>query len=110
VGLGQYGALGMAQAGIGWQQIIHNFYSGVSIGTVPDQTVRVYLTQARGNITPRFGGATIEDVSGAALGSVSQDQTATFSRNGRRQHQRHLGQRQCPQLDLAPGVAIFRGK
>ena len=82
VGLGQYGALGMAQAGIGWQQIIHNFYSGVSIGAIPDQTVRVYLTQAGGNITPRFGGATIEDVAGNTLGSVSQDQTATFSRNG----------------------------
>jgi stage II sporulation protein D len=82
VGLGQYGALGMAQAGIGWQQIIHSFYSGVTIGSVPDQTVRVYLTQAGGGITPRSAGAAVEDVSGATLGSVARDQTASFSRNG----------------------------
>ncbi|HXA42666.1 MAG TPA: SpoIID/LytB domain-containing protein [Candidatus Solibacter sp.] len=82
VGLAQYGALGMAQAGIGWQQIIHSFYSGVSIGSVPDQTVRVYLTGAGGAITPRSAPATVQDVSGNVLGHLAQDQTATFSRNG----------------------------
>src|SRR5258708_7918440 len=53
VGLGQYGALGMARAGIGWQQIIHSFYSGVSIGSVPHPVLPVYLTGARGGLTPR---------------------------------------------------------
>jgi stage II sporulation protein D len=81
VGLGQWGAFGMAHAGIGWQQIIHNFYSGVSISTVPDQTVRVYLTKSLGQITPLFGPATIEDVAGNAFGSAPQNQVATFSRN-----------------------------
>ena len=82
VGLGQYGALGMAQAGMGWPQIIHNFYSGVTIGSVPDQTVRVYLTGAGGNISPRLTGATVQDSAGTNLGAVGQDQTVTFSRNG----------------------------
>lgn len=82
VGLGQYGALGMAQAGTGWPQIIHNFYSGVTIGPVPDETVRVYLTQAGGSITPRFSGGTVEDVAGSVLGTVAQDQVVAFSRNG----------------------------
>jgi stage II sporulation protein D len=82
VGLGQYGALGMAQAGMGWAQIVHNFYSGVAIGSVPDQTVRVYLTGAGGNITPRFAGATIQDAAGASFGGVAADQTVNFSRNG----------------------------
>lgn len=82
IGLGQYGALGMASSGIGWQQIIHSFYSGVSISSVPDQTVRVYLTRAGGGITPRSGAASVQDVSGTVLGHVASDQTATFSRNG----------------------------
>jgi stage II sporulation protein D len=82
VGLGQYGALGMAQAGLGWPQIIHNFYSGVTIGPVPDQTVRVYLTRAAGSITPRFTGATVQDTAGTSFGSVGQDQPVSFARNG----------------------------
>jgi stage II sporulation protein D len=86
VGLGQYGALGMAQAGIGWPQIIHSFYTGVTIGTVPDQTVRVYLTGASPpagtTITPRSGGATIVDAMGAPIGGVVPDQPVSFTRNG----------------------------
>jgi stage II sporulation protein D len=72
----------MAHAGIGWQQIIHNFYSGVSISAVPDQTVRVYLTRSLGQITSLFAAATIEDVAGNALGSAPQNQGVAFSRNG----------------------------
>jgi stage II sporulation protein D len=82
VGLGQWGAFGMAHAGIGWQQIVHNFYSGVAISAVPDQTVRVYLTRAQGQITPLFAAATVEDLAGNALGSAPQNQAVTFSRNG----------------------------
>jgi stage II sporulation protein D len=82
VGLAQYGALGMAQAGIGWPQIIQRFYSGVSIGAVPNATIRVYLTRAGGNITPRGGGATIADAAGTTLGTVGPDQPVAFGRNG----------------------------
>src|SRR5258708_16610485 len=64
VGLAQYGALGMAQAGIGWQQIIHSFYSGGSIGSGPDPTVPVSLTGAGGGIPPRAGPGAGQGVSG----------------------------------------------
>jgi stage II sporulation protein D len=108
VGLGQYGALGMAQAGTGWQQIIHNFYTGVSIGGVPDQTVRVYLTAAGGGITPRFSTATVQDVSGNVLGHLAQDQTATFSRNsdGSISASWAGGSAHSTTLRLVPGIAF----
>ena len=86
VGMSQYGALGMAQAGIGWPQIIQHFYSGVTIGTVPDPAVRVYLTgagtPAAVTITPRYGGATMLDSAGTPIASVGPDQAVAFSRNG----------------------------
>jgi stage II sporulation protein D len=81
VGLGQYGALGMAQAGISWPSIVTSFYSGSSIGSTPAQTVRVYLTKAGGTITPQSGGATIQDGGGAVVGSVSDGQPVAFSSN-----------------------------
>ncbi|MFN2466460.1 MAG: SpoIID/LytB domain-containing protein [Candidatus Dormibacteria bacterium] len=81
VGMGQYGALGMAQAGIGWQRIVTSFYSGSSVAVVPDQTVRVFLHAASGNITPHFSGATIEDLAGASLGHVAEGTAVNFTRS-----------------------------
>ena len=81
VGLGQYGALGMAQAGIGWPQILGNFYSGTNIGGVPNETVRVFLSGAGNSVTPRSSSATIQDSAGHNFGTVGQDQTVNFSGN-----------------------------
>lgn len=81
VGLGQYGALGMAQAGIKWPQVISAFYTGTNLAPVPAQTVRVYLHGAGGNITPHFNGATVADSGGATLAHVSADTTVQFTRN-----------------------------
>jgi SpoIID/LytB domain protein len=81
VGLGQYGALGMAQAGIGWQRILTTFYSGTNLALVPDQTVRVRLHAAGSTITPRFSGASIQDQAGAAIAHVGADAAVSFSRN-----------------------------
>ena len=82
VGLGQYGALGMAQAGIGWQRILGAFYSGANLVAVPSQTVRVHLHAAGGNITAKFNGATISDAAGTSLAHVSPGTTVQFTRNG----------------------------
>ena len=82
VGLAQYGALGMAQSGIGWPQIITSFYSGVSISAAPAETVRVYLHSAGRTITPRNAGATIQDGGGGTIGSVGQDQDITMTPQG----------------------------
>jgi stage II sporulation protein D len=79
VGLAQYGALGMAQAGSTWQAIIGHFYSGVSIAGAPDQTVRVWLRSAGSTATALQAGAALEDVAGAVLGRVLAGQTVTFS-------------------------------
>ncbi|MDQ6748507.1 MAG: hypothetical protein M3010_10450, partial [Candidatus Dormibacteraeota bacterium] len=81
VGLGQYGALGMAQAGIGWQRIVTGFYSGANLGTVPDETVRVFLHAARPTITPTFAGAAIQDQGGGTITHVSPGTAVTFLRN-----------------------------
>jgi SpoIID/LytB domain protein len=81
VGLGQYGALGMAQAGIGWQRILTTFYSGTNLAAVPDQTVRVRLHAAGSTITPRFSGASIQDQAGNAIAHIGADAAVTFSRN-----------------------------
>jgi SpoIID/LytB domain protein len=81
VGLGQYGALGMAQAGINWQKIITNFYSGANLGPVPDETVRVHLHAAGSTITARFNGATIQDQAGTSIVHIAMDTAVVFSRN-----------------------------
>ncbi|MGI8608125.1 MAG: SpoIID/LytB domain-containing protein [Candidatus Dormibacteria bacterium] len=80
VGMGQYGALGMAQAGIRWPQIITNFYSGANLTPVPAQTVRVYLHAAGSNISAKFNGATISDASGTSMAHVGVDTTVQFTR------------------------------
>jgi SpoIID/LytB domain protein len=79
VGLAQYGALGMARAGFSWQQIESSFYSGVTLGGTPTQTMRVYLRAAGSPIIPRSAGATIQDASGAVQGAVGPDQAVSFS-------------------------------
>ena len=82
VGLGQYGAMGMAQAGIDWRHIIASFYSGANIASLPaPQTVRVYLHAAGGNITALFNGATIADAAGNNLAHVSVGTTVQFTRS-----------------------------
>ena len=49
IGLGQYGALGYAQRGYPWSQIVSHYYPGTSLATVPagySQTERVLLEPA----------------------------------------------------------------
>ncbi|MFN2462791.1 MAG: SpoIID/LytB domain-containing protein [Candidatus Dormibacteria bacterium] len=82
VGLGQYGALGMAQAGIPWQNIVAHFYSGTSLSGFPAQTVRVLLTRAGGTLTPRFAGAAVYDPGGAVVGHAPAEVAVVFSRGG----------------------------
>lgn len=82
VGLSQYGALGMAQAGFSWQRIVSTFYTGTNISGFPAQTVRVYLTKGGSALTARFAGASVIDPNGATLGHVGTDGTVQFTRSG----------------------------
>lgn len=85
VGLAQFGALGMAQAGRGWQQIVAAFYTGTSLTAIPETpsppVVRVFLHGAGSTVTPRAGVATIQDSSGAVKGTVAQDVAVKFTAN-----------------------------
>jgi stage II sporulation protein D len=56
VGMSQYGAMGYAQHGAGYEQILGHYYSGTALGTTdPNHPVRVLL-QSTGTV--RFSGAT----------------------------------------------------
>jgi stage II sporulation protein D len=46
VGMGQYGALGFAQHGATYDEILAHFYPGTTLGPAPVRFVRVLLTQA----------------------------------------------------------------
>ncbi|HEV3232705.1 MAG TPA: SpoIID/LytB domain-containing protein, partial [Candidatus Dormibacteraeota bacterium] len=79
VGMSQFGALGMAQSGYGWQAILTHFYSGVSIGGSPDQTMRVWLHAAGATVTPEQAPATLQDTTGRVLGTVAAGQGVAMS-------------------------------
>src|SRR6266581_4902087 len=42
-GMSQYGAYGYATHGFGYKDILTHYYTGTTIGTTPDQSVRVLL-------------------------------------------------------------------
>jgi stage II sporulation protein D len=63
VGLSQYGAYGFAQNGVAYPAILAHYYTGTTLGTTPDTTVRVLLQPNKPRV--RFNGAT--DACGAKL-------------------------------------------
>src|SRR3954447_3063626 len=54
-GMSQYGAKGYAENGFGYQAILGHYYTGTTIGTAPDQTVRVLLRPSVRSVS--FSGA-----------------------------------------------------
>jgi stage II sporulation protein D len=61
VGMSQYGAKGYAENGFGYQAILAHYYTGTTLGSIPDQTVRVLLRPSVRSVS--FSGA------GAACGT-----------------------------------------
>jgi SpoIID/LytB domain protein len=55
-GLSQYGAYGFAKLGATYPQILAHYYTGTTLGTTTDTTVRVLLQSRRRSV--RFNGAT----------------------------------------------------
>jgi stage II sporulation protein D len=51
VGMSQYGAHGMAQAGYSYTKILAHYYSGTTIGKAPTKEVRVLLAEGRRAVT-----------------------------------------------------------
>jgi stage II sporulation protein D len=54
-GMSQYGAYGYAKQGTGYAEILSHYYTGTTLGTTPDATIRVLLASRP---TIRFSGAT----------------------------------------------------
>jgi stage II sporulation protein D len=54
-GMSQYGAKGYAEHGFGYQAILAHYYTGTTLGTTPDQTVRVLLRPSVRSVS--FSGA-----------------------------------------------------
>src|SRR2546423_9825113 len=61
VGMSQYGAYGYAKHGFKYDQILTHYYTGTTIGSTNDQSVRVLLLDGVGSV--RFSG------SGSACGA-----------------------------------------
>ena len=53
VGMSQYGALGYAQEGWGYDQILGHYYTGAELGPAPVARVRVLVAEAKGAVTVR---------------------------------------------------------
>lgn len=51
VGMSQYGALGLAQAGSTYDEILAYYYTGTTIGQAPTKEVRVLLAEGRRAVT-----------------------------------------------------------
>jgi stage II sporulation protein D len=51
VGMSQYGAYGYAKHGFPYDQILAHYYTGTTLGTVPDQSVRVLLLDGAGGVS-----------------------------------------------------------
>src|SRR5882724_2085665 len=75
VGMSQYGAYGYAKHGFKYDQILTHYYTGTTIGTTADQTVRVLLLDDARSVS--FSGA------GAACGATLKPGTGYVAkRNG----------------------------
>jgi len=57
VGMSQYGAYGYAKHGFGYQAILTHYYTGTTIGPVPDRTVRVLLRDGARSVSFRGAGS-----------------------------------------------------
>jgi stage II sporulation protein D len=57
VGLSQYGAYGYAKHGVGYRDILTHYYTGTTIGTTTDQSVRVLLRDGVRSISFRGAGS-----------------------------------------------------
>lgn len=66
VGMSQYGALGMANAGHTHEEILANYYVGTQVGRVPGRTLRVLLAGGRAAVSITSAAPfTIADATGA---------------------------------------------
>lgn len=79
VGMSQYGALGMAQAGRSDAQILTTYYPGTSLATrAPTDDLRVLIAERRARLTFVTGATTVF----GTLGAVPAGRTVTVTREG----------------------------
>src|SRR3954467_7408905 len=56
-GMSQYGACGYAKRGFGFPDILAHYYTGTTLGTTSDQSVRVLLRDGAPNVSFRGAGS-----------------------------------------------------
>jgi stage II sporulation protein D len=65
IGLSQYGALGYAQHGASYAQIVSHYYPGTQLGTAPVRSIRVLLADTKKVVTvSSASGLRVEDATG----------------------------------------------
>src|SRR3954452_2127636 len=57
VGMSQYGAYGYAKHGFKYDQILTHYYTGTTIGSTADKSVRVLLRDSVGSVTSHGAGS-----------------------------------------------------
>jgi stage II sporulation protein D len=77
IGMSQHGALGFAQNGRGYRDILGHYYTGTEIGSAGGRTIRVLLGDGRGSV--KFDGA--DRVNATAL-DPTKTYTATRKNGG----------------------------
>jgi stage II sporulation protein D len=77
IGMSQYGAFGSAKAGLAYDAILRQYYSGTTIGKTASQTVRVLLR-------PNLASASFSGASSACGATLSEGATYTAKRKGSR--------------------------
>ena len=117
VGMSQYGALGYAQHGWTFQQILAHYYPGTTPGTLPGATIRVLLADRKKTLSISSTVPwTVKDGTGAkhtlAAGAVSLDAGLSLPVDGQA-----AMQALTPPLTFSPGLGgpltlgrAYRGK
>jgi stage II sporulation protein D len=77
IGMSQYGALGSAKAGMTYDKILAQYYSGTTVGPTSSQTVRVLLR-------PNLSSVGVSGASAACGATLNEGTTYTAKRRGRR--------------------------
>ena len=86
VGMSQYGALGYAQDGWTYDQILGHFYTGAELGPSPVAGVRVLLAEAKGSVTVRSSVPfRVRDVFGKTYAAAGRRRPARAEAAGRDQ-------------------------
>lgn len=85
IGMSQWGAYGYARHGYGYQDIIKHYYTGVTIGTIPNSCIRVLLSKGQGTVRVTSASPYVLLI-GTAKATVAANLTSTVTWAGGKYH------------------------